>query len=205
MRLTILAAIASLVAVPAQAEVFQKTANGFVIRLSADVKANADETWATQVKPSEWWSKQHTWSGDAANLSVDPRAGGCWCEVLPNKESPRATPRGSVEHMRVVYVEQGRALRMVGGLGPLQSEPVSGVLTVTLKPREGGSGTRIQWEYVVGGYFRYPVDQIAPSVDKVLAEQLQWLAMKLGPEAATAPAAPATPAAADDKPATPGR
>jgi uncharacterized protein YndB with AHSA1/START domain len=196
MRLIIAASCAALaLAPPAAAEVFQKAENGFVVRQAAEVKASPDETWAELLKPAGWWSKQHTWSGDAANLSIEARAGGCFCEVLPNKESPRASPRGSVEHMRVIYVEQARALRMAGGLGPLQSEPVTGVLTVTLKPRDGG-GTRIQWEYVVGGWFRYKVDQIAPAVDGVLGEQLQWLAMKLGPETPTAPPPAAGAAAA---------
>ena len=73
MRPMIVGAAAALCfAAPAHAEVFQKAENGFVIRLSADVKASAEDAWAALVKPSEWWSKQHTWSGDAANLSVDP-------------------------------------------------------------------------------------------------------------------------------------
>ena len=202
MRLIVAALFAALASFsPAAAEVFQKAETGFVVRHVAEVKASPDETWAALIKPGDWWSKQHTWSADAANLSLDARAGGCFCEVLPNKDSPRASPRGSVEHMRVVYVEQARALRMIGGLGPLQSEPVTGVLTITLKPRDGG-GTRIQWEYVVGGWFRYKTDQIAPAVDGVLGEQLQWLAMKLGVET---PVSVPAPAASEPSPSQPGR
>lgn len=186
------------VAAPAVAEVYQKADNGFVLRHVAEVKAGPDEAWGALIRLGEWWGKQHTYSGDSANMSIDPRAGGCWCEILPNKDSPRAAPRGSIEHMRVLYAEQGRALRMAGGLGPLQSEPVTGVLTITLKPRDDG-GTRVQWEYVVGGYFRYKVDQIAPLVDSVLAEQLQWLGMKLGPLPAVSPA-PASPTPSESPP-----
>ena len=81
---------------------------------------------------------------------------------------------GSVEHMHVVYADPQRGvLRMVGALGPLQGEGLHGTLTITLKPVEGG--TRIEWDYVVGGYMRMKSEQIAPMVDKVLGEQLQRL------------------------------
>jgi hypothetical protein len=53
---------------------------------------------------------------------------------------------------------------------------------MTLKP--GVNGTRILWEYVVGGYMRYKPDEIAPAVDKMLMGQLTSLASKLGPVAA---------------------
>ena len=97
-------------------------------------------------------------------------------------------------HMRVVYAEPYRALRMVGGLGPLQSEAVNGTMTVTFKPIDGSGGkaTRILWEYVVGGYMRYKVDTISVAVDKVLEGQLGGLVKLLGPvkpaESAPAPA-----------------
>ena len=68
-------------------------------------------------------------------------------------------------------------LRLSGALGPLQSEAVTGVLTMTL--RRDGNGTRIVWEYVVGGYMRTPIAQVAPAVDQVLAEQLQRLAARV--------------------------
>ena len=94
---------------------------------------------------------------------------------------------------------------MRGALGPLQSEPVDGVLTITLQPAVGG-GTKLVWEYVVGGHLRYPVDKISAAVDEVMSQQLAHLADKLGPVAVEAPAkpaaAPAKPTAAPAKPAT---
>jgi hypothetical protein len=80
--------------------------------------------------------------------------------------------------MRVIYVLPGSTLRMSGGLGPLQPEAVTGVLTVTLKPE--GEMTRITWDYVVGGYMRTPLAQVAPLVDQVVGEQLLRLATRLG-------------------------
>lgn len=199
------AAGAVLIPVAAQAEVFQKSESGFVIRQAADVTAPPEEAWAELLRPAGWWSRDHTFSGDAANLSLDARAGGCFCEVLPAASSPQAAPRGSVEHMRVVYAEMPRALRMAGALGPLQSEAVNGTLTVTLKPQDGG--TRMMWEYVVGGYMRYKVEEIAPAVDRVLGEQVQWLALKLGtmPPRRTTPEAGAPGEDADPRAAGIGR
>ena len=99
--------------------------------------------------------------------------------MLPGEgEKGWLNPRGGVEHMRVIFVDKGKALRMVGALGPLQSEAVQGTLTVTLKPVDGG--TRLTWEYAVGGYMRYKPEQIVPAVDKVIGEQLGRLADRLG-------------------------
>ena len=80
--------------------------------------------------------------------------------------------------MRVIYVAPGSTLRMTGGLGPLQSEAVTGVLTMTLEPE--GEMTRISWDYVVGGYMRMPMAELAPLVDQVVGEQLLRLAARLG-------------------------
>ena len=121
---------------------------------------------------------------------------GCFCEILPNKASPKAAPRGSVEHMRVVYVEQPRALRMVGALGPLQAGAGTGTLTVILKPEV--EGTRVLWEYAYGGYVRGDVPAMAKAVDGVLAEQLLRLGKLLGARGASqAPQATPAPAAAN--------
>lgn len=174
---------------PARAEVVSSTANGFVVRHVADVDASADAAWQQLLKPAEWWSASHTYSGDAANLSLDARAGGCFCEVLPAADGADGPPRGGVEHMRVIYVESGKALRMAGSLGPLQSEALVGTLTITLKPADGG--LRMTWTYVVSGFMRYKVEDISPAVDKVLSEQVANLARKLGVR--ETPAKPAKP------------
>ena len=163
---------------PAHGEVTAQSAGGFVIVAVAEVAASPERTWQELVAPARWWSKDHTYSHDAANLSIDPRPGGCFCETLP---SARAAPRGGVEHMRVVYAERAKALRMKGALGPLQTEAAEGTLSITLKP--SGPGTRIEWQYVVGGYMRFKPEEIAPAVNQVLEEQLTSLAARLGPAA----------------------
>ncbi|MGV3512641.1 MAG: SRPBCC family protein [Novosphingobium sp.] len=176
--------LAVLASAPAQAEVIARTDTGFVVRVTGEVAASPAEAWKAFTTPSLWWNPQHTFSGEAANLGMDPSANGCFCERLPvPKGAPPTQKPGSVMHMRVVYAEPYRALRLVGGLGPLQSEAVNGTMTVTFKPVDGSSGkaTRILWEYVVGGFMRYKTETISGAVDKVLAEQIAGLTKLIGP------------------------
>ena len=181
-------AAAALTAQPAAAEVVAQSEAGFVTRAAATVKADPAAAWLTLVAPNQWWNGEHTYSGDPKNLYIDPQATGCFCEKLPaTKDAPAGARPGSIEHMHVIYAAPGRVLRMSGGLGPLQSEAVEGTLTITLKPTDGG--TRILWEYVVGGYMRQKIPELAPLVDKVLLEQLTRLAAKLGPAEGDPPSA----------------
>ena len=171
----------------AHAEVVETKSDLFVTRATADVAATPMETWLALVTPSKWWNGEHSWSGDAANMTIVPQGGGCFCERLPAKDDgEKIALAGSVQHMTVLLALPEQVLRMRGGLGPLQSEPVDGVLTVTLKPVEGG--TRILWEYVVGGAMRYEVPKISSAVDGVMTEQLTRLAAHLGPIPAAAQA-----------------
>lgn len=190
MRRFALAALA-LIAAPVQAEVVVRTDAGFVIRHVAEVTASPEGAWKQLVAPADWWNAEHSFSGEVSNLSLDPRAGGCFCEALPGEgEKGWLNPRGGVEHMRVVFAERNKALRMSGALGPLQSEALAATLTVALKPIDGG--TRLTWEYVVGGFMRYKPEQIVPAVDRVIGEQASRLADKLGRKA-SAEAPPETP------------
>ncbi|MGB3470399.1 MAG: SRPBCC family protein [Erythrobacter sp.] len=164
---------------PASAEVVESSDDGFITRDEVVVDATLKQTWLALISPADWWSAEHTWSADAANLTLMPTAGGCFCEKIPEVDEPdRFTLEGSVEHMRVIQAYPERALRMVGGLGPLQSEPVTGVLTIALSEAEGG--TRIVWEYNVGGPMRYEIPVISKAVDGVMTIQLNGLAQKLG-------------------------
>jgi len=71
----------------------------------------------------------------------------------------------------VIYAAPGERLRMVGALGPLQSEAVSGTLTIDLSDAPGG--TLVSWTYVAGGYSREPMAQMAASLDMALGEQMR--------------------------------
>ena len=177
------AVVAIAVACPASADVIENTESGFVVRTSVEVPADEWATWSALTSPAKWWSPGHTWSGKAENLYIDSQATGCFCELLPVPEgAPEGTRRGSVEHMHIVYSSPGKMLRMKGALGPMQGEALSGTMTMTVKALP--KGTRISWEYVVGGYMRMKVDDLAPMVDQVLGEQIARLGKLLGAEPA---------------------
>jgi hypothetical protein len=195
-------------AMPAAAEVTRSTDNSFVSRNEVVVTASPKEVWLALISPADWWQSEHTWSGEAKNLSLMPQAGGCFCETIPEVDEPgRFTLQGSVEHMRVVQAYPEAALRMVGSLGPLQSEPVTGVLTIVIS--KVSKGTRIVFEYNVGGAMRYEVPVISKAVDGVMAAQIASLAKPLGvvairPSPSPEPAEAAPPAGGEGggKPAT---
>jgi hypothetical protein len=188
-RFSSLALAALMVAAPAAAEVTETSADHFVTHDTATVKATPRETWLALISPGGWWDDKHTWSGKAANMTIVPQGGGCFCERLPEEESATEVGlAGSAQHMVVVMADPMKVLRMRGGLGPLQSEPVDGVLTITMQAVKGG-GTKIVWEYVVAGHMRFEVAKISKAVDGVMSQQLGHLADKLG--RVDAPAAPA--------------
>lgn len=178
---------------PLSAEVVETSEDGFVTRDTASVAASPMETWLALTRPGQWWNDEHTWSADAANLTLEPQAGGCFCERVPGEDRDDGfSLDGSVQHATVVQAYPLRVLRMRGGLGPLQGEPATGILTITLKEIDGG--TRVLWEYNVGGPMRYEIPQISQAVDGVMSQQLAGLRDHLGAlngaEAAPAEAAP---------------
>ena len=150
---------------PAAAEVISAGQNGFEIREAVHVAAAPDKAYAAMLQPARWWSSEHTFSRSAANLTLDARAGGCWCETLIDG--------GSVEHMRVVYVAPGKVLRLRGALGPLQGLGVEGAMTLSVKA--AASGTDITISYAAGGYVKDGFDAMSKGVDHVLGEQLERL------------------------------
>lgn len=162
MKNLVLAGLALISAPPAVAKVSAAAPHGFEVVETVAVAANATQVYAALVRVSEWWDGAHSYSGNAANLRLDPRPGGCFCERMPDG--------GAIEHLRVVQARPGRTLRLQGGLGPLQEEGVSGSLTWSIMPT--ATGAELTQRYVVGGYVRGGAEKLAPPVDKVMAEQL---------------------------------
>lgn len=183
---SILLAGTAVATLPARAEVIETSDTHFVSRHAVDVAAEPKDVWLALIAPGDWWNDSHTWSADASNMVLTPQAGGCFCETIPAEdEGDTFGLEGSVQHMVVIQAVPRKVLRMRGGLGPLQSEPVDGVMTITLQPIEGAedgeaAGTRIVWEYIVGGTMRYEVPQISKAVDAVIAQQALGLADALG-------------------------
>ncbi len=167
-----LAAYLTFVGAPVQAEVKKLDSNGFLVSHMAEVEVSPDEIWKRLIRPTSWWDEMHSWSGSAEGFTLNPAAGGCFCEQI--RENGKA--RGTVEHMRVMYADPGKVLRMQGALGPLQSEAVLGTLTIAMEPVKGRSGvTRISFNYIVGGYMRFTTKEMAPAVDGVIGEQFAAL------------------------------
>jgi uncharacterized protein YndB with AHSA1/START domain len=149
----------------AHAEVKQSAADGFLVAFSTPVAATPAKAWAALLQPQRWWSDEHTWSGKAANLSLKPEAGGCFCERWPG---------GSVEHGRVVMVLPQQLLRLDAALGPLQQFALKGALTFSVV--SGGDGaTTLELQYRVNGSSASGLDQFAPQVDEVLDQQFARL------------------------------
>ncbi len=167
MRHTILFPILLAAAAPAAAEVKSASATGFETETRARVPVSPAEAYTALARIGHWWQSAHTYSGDATNMTLELRAGGCFCETIP-------ADGGTIEHGRVIYARPGQQLRVSGALGPLQAEAVTGTLTWTLGPADGG--TEIVMTYVVGGYVRGAgAEPLAPLVDQVLAAQLEGL------------------------------
>jgi hypothetical protein len=75
--------------------------------------------------------------------------------------------------MEVVNAMPGKALVMLGGLGPLQSLATAGSLTVAFSAAEGG--TKLEATYAVNGYVAGGMAKWAAPVDGVIGEQMTRL------------------------------
>ena len=146
---------------PVAAEVVDAGAAGFKLRFEIRFDQPASTVYQTMLDLKSWWDPDHTYSGDAANLRLDLRPGGCLCEYWDD---------GAVEHMRVGYLKENSTLRLLGGLGPLQAMAVSGAMSFDVTNVDGGS--RFVFVYEVGGYTPGGVEAIAKPVDDVWAGHL---------------------------------
>lgn len=162
-------------ALPVQAEVKDASPSGFTLENSAVVPVDAMSAWQALVgSVDSWWPKDHTWWGRASKLSIDARAGGCFCEIAGDRQA---------QHMQVVFADPQKLLRMIGGLGPFQGMGLSGVLEWRMTPVDGG--TRITLWYRAGGYTPEDLSKLAPLADGVQALQLGGLAKYLRDRSAT--------------------
>lgn len=169
MRQPAIAFVAALLCAPmARAEVAASSPSAFAIQAETEIAAGPGQVWRDLMRVGRWWSSEHTYSGDASRLRLDPRAGGCWCERWGDGQS--------VEHMRVVLVMERdgvRTLRAAGGLGPLQEMGVNGVLTFMVAPH--ADGAKLTMTYRVTGDPSQNLGAIAAPVDSVLMEQFRRL------------------------------
>ena len=155
--------VAGLLAQAAQSEVTDAAANGFTTVTEVVVDASRGAAWDAAIgQVGQWWSSDHTISGDAARLSIDAVPQGCFCETLGEQ--------AGVVHLTVTMVNPTVLLRMTGGLGPLGLMGVDGNMTWEFD--DVPDGTRVRFTYAVGGYRDGGLNQIADAVDYVIGEAL---------------------------------
>jgi uncharacterized protein YndB with AHSA1/START domain len=145
----------------AAAETSSVSASGFTVTHQREVKATPHQVFESIGHVARWWNGTHTWSGDAANLSLELNAGGCFCERWSG---------GSVQHAMVVYVGRDRTVRLLGSLGPLQELGVNGVLTFDVATSDGK--TILKASYRVSGAPSAGLEPLAAPVDRVIGEQV---------------------------------
>ena len=58
-------AVAALSAMPATAKVIDQSEIGFTVAHTANVAATPEDVWKMLRMPQKWWSKAHSWSGNA--------------------------------------------------------------------------------------------------------------------------------------------
>jgi uncharacterized protein YndB with AHSA1/START domain len=165
LRRTLLAvALAAAANSAALAKTIEVSPSGFFIKIEEEINANPSQVFSALVTPDRWWSGEHSYSNDAHNLSLEPLAGGCFCERWPE---------GSAEHGRVILVKKDALLRIIGSLGPLQSMAVLGVLEFATAAQNGK--TLLKVSYRVNGTSVSKLDQLADPVDGVLTDQAERL------------------------------
>ena len=80
---TFIAVLALLAAAPTQAVIVGADSHGFELRHSIDLPVAPAQAFAAFAQYGSWWSKDHTYSGNAANLRLSLVPGGCFCESFP--------------------------------------------------------------------------------------------------------------------------
>jgi uncharacterized protein YndB with AHSA1/START domain len=165
-KIAVVVLVCALTSIGTRAEVADSSANGFTIKITTSIHAAPADVYKKLVhNVGDWWNPQHTFSGDAHNLSIEEHPMGCFCEKLPNG--------AGVRHMEVLFFAPGKMLRLSGALGPLQELAATGALTFTLTP--DNDGTKLEVTYAVGGYLAQGMNSFAAPVDGVLSEQVARL------------------------------
>lgn len=165
MRQALFAVAVALAPLCARAEVKSATAESMLIEHRFTIAAPAARVWDALLHPERWWPADHTWSGKRENLSIEPSAGGCFCERWGDN---------AVEHGRVAMMMPGKLLRLDAALGPLQELAISGVINVALEEKDGA--TTMVVTHRVSGDATHKLDAFAPVVDQVNGLQFGNLA-----------------------------
>lgn len=147
-----------------QAKILSSSDTHFVLRHEATSTLSTTQIWQRLIKPASWWHPEHTYSGDSNNLSLDANAGGLWLESWES---------GSVKHGEVLYIKNGKMLRLDAPFGPLQELGAYTIWTITIIPH--GDGSKVQFDEVSSGPPSADLDEVAKAVDYVKGEAIKRL------------------------------
>ena len=144
-------------------EVLDAAPGGFSLVHEVTIDAARDDVWRAAVdEVGQWWSSDHTVSGNAGNMHIDAKVQGCFCESIGDY--------AGIVHMTITFVNPEVLLRLTGGLGPLGLMGVSG--NMTWEFMDVGGATTVKFSYAVGGYRPGGLETISGSVDYVIGEAL---------------------------------
>lgn len=161
----IVAALLAMTATASRAEVVERRADGFSLRISAPARAGWGQAFFSVGDVGRWWNAEHTYSGDAGNLTLPLEAGACFCEALPDGST--------FEHGRVASFDQRHEVRLNAALGPLKGRATSAVLVFGWNDTIGADQL-LTLTYLVEGE---GLGAFAEAVDQVLTDQFgRWAA-----------------------------
>lgn len=156
----------------AVSQVVEVGEHGFVISVERTVPTSHERAYQQFIQVKNWWSSEHTYFGDSNNLTIDAKAGGCFCEINGTKQ---------VLHMTVSYVDPNNEIRMVGGLGPLQMMGVQGGMVWKFEKIDEKT-TKIVHRYQVVGFVAGGLAKIADAVNQVQTLQVDRLVKQINSE-----------------------
>ncbi len=146
----------------ALAEVVAASAGGFSLRIETPTRSTPTQAYDAFLAIERWWDPEHSYTGQAENLSLDVSPGGAFLERLDDG--------GFVVHLSLVYAKPGRELRFLGGLGPLQGMGLGGTMTILFEATDDGSQAVML--YNVSGFAAGGLEGLAPIVDRVQTGQM---------------------------------
>lgn len=161
MRALIIAGLSLLLPTPVAAQIVDRHADGFTLRYADTVEVGRGDVAMAIESVSAWWDGDHTYTGSAANLSLDPRVGGCFCEAMPDGSK--------FEHGRVTALDDDR-LVLEAPLGPLKGMATRAELTFSWPEAASVThdGTGVVMVFVVEGP---GLGAFADAVDQVMRGQ----------------------------------
>jgi len=157
------ALVLGLSATPAAAEIVSRSEHAFTLRFEGQARLDPAGVPDAFSEVALWWDPAHSYTGDAANLSLSLAPGGCWCEAMADGTA--------FEHGRTVSQVYGE-IRLHAPFGPLRDMATRADLIVTW-PQVDGVVTPT-WTFIVEGP---GVGALAEPVDGVIGGGfVRWIA-----------------------------